>query len=69
MSGILNLARKYGNERLIRACQRGLSFGIYNYGTIKKILNSGLDVVDDEGALPETPMPQHENIRGSEYYK
>lgn len=67
--GILNLAKKYGNDRLTRACQRGLSFGIYDYGTIKKILNSGLDIVDDEGLLPETAMPQHDNIRGSDYYK
>ncbi len=67
--GILNLARKYGNDRLTRACQRGLSFGIYDYVTIKKILNSGLDIVDDEGLIPETAMPQHDNIRGSDYYK
>jgi hypothetical protein len=68
--GILNLAKKYGNERLIRACQRGFSFDIYNYGTIKKILNSGLDVYDDDDETsPGTAMPQHDNIRGSEYYK
>lgn len=68
--GILNLAKKYGNERLIRACQRGLSFGVYNYGTIKKILNGGLDIYEeDDEVSPVADMPQHDNIRGSDYYK
>jgi transposase len=68
-SGILNLSKKYGNARLIKACQRALNFDIYNYKTIKKILENGLDVSEDDEYNTEVEMPQHDNIRGSDYYK
>jgi transposase len=67
--GVLNLSKKYGNERLIKACQRALSFDVHNYRTIKKILENGLDKNDEEELVEELDMPQHNNIRGSDYYK
>lgn len=66
--GVLNLSKKYGNERLIKACQRSLNFGIYNYRTIKKILENGLEVNEDEDCIEKVDMPAHDNIRGSDYY-
>ena len=33
-SGILNLARKVGNKRLVNACKRAMLFGVYNYPII-----------------------------------
>lgn len=66
--GVLNLSRKYGNERLTKACQRSLIFGIYSYRIIKKILESGLDTLVEEHE-EETEMPPHDNIRGGDYYK
>lgn len=68
-SGILNLSKKYGNERLIKACQRALNFDIYNYKTIRKILENGLDVSEEDDCNTELEMPKHDNIRGSDYYK
>jgi len=68
-SGILNLSKKYGNDRLIKACQRALNFDIYNYKTIKKILENGLDVSEEDDCNTEVEMPKHDNIRGSDYYK
>ncbi len=68
-SGILNLTKKYGNSRLTKACQRALNFGIYDYRTIKKILENGLDMSEDDDCNTEVEMPQHDNIRGSDYYK
>lgn len=66
--GILSFARKVGNERLIKACQRALGYGIYNYKTIQTILEKGLDKCEaEEGNQME--MPLHENIRGEEYYQ
>jgi transposase len=65
--GILGFGKKVGNERLIRACQRGLHYGIYNYKIIKKILEKGLDRQDEENE--QLKMPQHNNIRGKDYYK
>ena len=67
-SGILNLARKVGNERLVNACKRATLFGVYNYPIILQILEKNLDHFSEE----ETEimlMPQHNNIRGSEYYQ
>lgn len=67
-SGILNLKRKVGNERLAGACRRAHSFGVYNYPIIVQILEKKLDqLTDDE--RQELPMPQHANIRGENYYE
>lgn len=66
--GILSLGKKAGNERLIKACQRALGYGIYNYKTIQKILEKGLDRNDMEDSEP-LEMPLHDNIRGEEYYQ
>lgn len=65
--GVLSFAKKVGNDRLIKACQRALEFGTYKYGTIKKILEKGLEKHDED--LTEPEIPPHENIRGSNYYK
>lgn len=67
-AGILNLKRKVGNERLRNACRRAHSFGVYNYPIIVQILDKKLDdFAEEESEL--TPMPQHHNIRGEDYYK
>jgi transposase len=67
--GILSYAKKVGNERLIKACQRALDYGIYNYKTIQKILENGLDKQDDELNIEPLQMPLHDNIRGESYYQ
>ena len=67
--GILNLSKKYSHERLTKACQRSLVFGIYNYRTVKKILESGLDIHEEEDDSEGIEMPQHDNIRGNDYYR
>jgi transposase len=66
-SGILSLARKVGNERLINACKRAADYGVYNYPIIVQILDKKLDRMEEE--VKEQPMPQHGNIRGSHYYE
>lgn len=65
--GILSFAKRVGNDRLIRACQRAHEYELYQYKIIETILKRNLDQHDIEGELP--PMPKHENIRGEEYYK
>ena len=66
--GILNFEKKVGRDRLVAACQRGLSFQSYGYQVIKNILNRGLDQLEEP---PETTYrpPEHENIRGQAYYQ
>lgn len=66
-TGILSFEKKVGRERLLAACQRAASFGVFNYKVIEQIIHNKLDRM----ALPEKEqtMPQHQNIRGADYYK
>lgn len=66
--GILSMEKKVGRKRLIDACSRALDYEVYNYMIIQKILERGLDqVLVDETV--NTPLPEHENIRGKVYYQ
>jgi transposase len=65
--GILSFEKKAGKDRLIAACQRASSFGVYNYKVIGQIINNRLDRVENKPK--EITMPLHENIRGANYYK
>ncbi len=67
--GVLAFAKKVGKERLTKACQRALDYGIYNYKTIKKILEKGLDKQESDDDDEQRKMPEHDNIRGKDYYK
>ena len=65
--GILSFAKRVGNLRLIKACKRAHEIGYYNYKIIEDILKNNLDRYDDD---PQpTHMPEHENIRGGNYYQ
>jgi len=64
--GILQMTTKYGNERIEAACERARTLGSPTYTTVKNILKNG--VLDVIGSNPK-PTPNHENIRGSEYYR
>lgn len=66
-SGILNFARKVGTDRLAAACRLADSYGKYNFVEIQDILTNNFESLE----LPEQPadIPEHENIRGREYYK
>lgn len=66
--GVLSFGNKVGTERLTRACQRALGYGLYNYKTIQKILERGLDKQAEEENTEEQ-MPLHDNIRGEDYYQ
>jgi len=67
--GILGFAKKVGNARLIKACQRALGYGAYNYKTIQKILERELDLRDTPDETDQLRMPFHDNIRGENYYQ
>lgn len=68
-SGVLNFTKRVGHTRLINACKRADSFGIYNYGIIDQILRSKADAIAFEDETPAIEMPDHENIRGQDYYE
>lgn len=66
-SGILGLARKVGPIRLVAACRLADSYGRYSFLEIENILKTKSELME----LPEetADIPDHENIRGKEYYK
>jgi hypothetical protein len=69
-SGILSLAKKVGNDRLVAACHWAEHIGKYGYHILEEILFKNLDRLDMENPGEEIPAPPtHENIRGKEYYK
>ncbi|GAA4756389.1 IS21-like element ISFK1 family transposase [Flavisolibacter ginsenosidimutans] len=67
--GILSFAKKIEKERLIKACQRALGYGAYNYKTIQTILEKELDKKDPSPETEQLSMPLHDNIRGEHYYQ
>jgi hypothetical protein len=66
--GVLTLAKKVGEDRLINACKRAIEYNQYNYKTVLNILERGLDRYDN-AILTEQALPEHENIRGKNNYK
>jgi transposase len=66
--GILRLARSYGSARIEAACRRGNDIGATTYGSIKSILQHGLDRAYANDKPPDETPIQHSNIRGTGYY-
>ena len=66
--GLMNMGKKYSNDRLEAACNRAIATNCVSYKSIKSILKTGLD----QQALPEMQTPQHipdhGNIRGPGYF-
>jgi transposase len=66
--GIINLMKSYGPERIEAAAKRGNDIGATTYGSIKSILEMGLDrAYASPKARDVTPI-HHANIRGRQYY-
>jgi transposase len=65
--GVLGYERKVGRERLINACKRAIEYENYSYHSIRTILENKYDQLTNTELLTE--IPQHENIRGENYYK
>lgn len=66
--GIMRLAKLYGNERAEAACARALAAGGVSYRSIESILRRGLDRLPLFSTTTPEPLPNHEHIRGPEYY-
>ena len=47
--GVINLAKRYGNQRLEAACARALTFDNVRYSAVKQILEKGLDSLPHQG--------------------
>lgn len=67
--GILALSKAYGELRLNKACKRAIYFENCTYKMIKNILSNNMDQMDVEDFEINGTLPEHENIRGDQYYK
>jgi len=65
--GVLGYERKIGRGRLTNACKRAIEYENYSYHAIKSILENKYDLLSYTELL--TDIPQHENIRGENYYQ
>jgi len=66
--GILNLGRKYSNEKLNQACKNANYFGTHSLKRIVGILKMNTEREENQQELNYRNIPDHENIRGSQYY-
>ena len=66
--GILHLAKKVGDQRLENACKRALDYGAFNYNMVERILKKGWDDIEED-PREHIEVPDHDNIRGEDYYK
>lgn len=67
--GILRMAKKVGKIRLNNACRRALEYESFYYKTVKNILERGIDLQTDLFTISDQITPDHENIRGGNYYQ
>lgn len=66
--GILRLAKRYGDERVERACARCAAVNARSYKSVESMLKHGLDAAAPAAAPVAAPISDHENVRGRDYY-
>jgi transposase len=66
--GIMNLAKRYGNDRVGAAASRAVASGAISYSSLKSILVEGLDRLPLAEVTPLPAPPAHENLRGAAYW-
>jgi hypothetical protein len=67
--GLLRLSERFSPERLEKACIIALSAGATRYQQVESILKKKLDTIPHSHDQSEPLISDHENIRGSNYYK
>lgn len=67
--GIIRLGKRYGNDRVDRACARALKLNIVGYRHIESILKTGRDQLSDADDVTNQPAVSHANLRGAAYYQ
>lgn len=66
--GLIRLAAQDSPERMEAAAARALLTGERCYQSVKSILRCGLDRQPLHPASSPPPPPQHDNLRGPEYF-
>jgi transposase len=69
--GVIRLADKYGDERLVRAAHKALEMNSPAYQTVKSMLKTGMEAVPLERTQTTPTQPSllpSKNVRGKGYY-
>jgi len=67
--GLLNLAKRFGEIRLEKACDYALKIGAKTRRSVESILVRNMENTIIASSQIYTDMPAyHENLRGSDYY-
>jgi len=66
--GLLALARRYSAERLEAACTRAMAIRAPHLRSVTNILKCGLDRQPSLFPATTSPVIEHENVRGPDYY-
>ncbi len=68
IQGILNLCRKYGRDRVNKACEIAFSHNSRTYKMIEQIIVNDKDLDDEGHESFSRAISRHQNIRGSKYF-
>ena len=66
--GILRLSHAYSEEALEQACKSALDIGTHRYESIVSLLKRQLNVASTTESDSNYQTPDHENVRGPQYY-
>lgn len=67
--GVLNMARRYGKDRLEAACCRAIELKVANYQFIASTLKNGLESTTTKSPTTHTELPlMHANVCGPSCY-
>ncbi|TBO28419.1 hypothetical protein EYS42_15565 [Aquabacterium lacunae] len=66
--GLMRLAREYTSQRQEDACTRALAIRAPTYRSVDNILKNGLDSQPSHLLVTSSPLLDHENVRGTDYY-
>lgn len=71
IQGIFALCKQDNKEVVEKACIKGLECSQYSYFMIKQIVENRTyeSLESTQNQEPEVLIPQHENVRGSQYYQ
>ena len=65
--GLLNLQRKTEPAAFQKACQMALEHQAYNYSFIRNVLDNNMTA--QQQTIEDQPLPEHDNVRGKDYYQ
>ena len=69
LDGVLGLHRKVGSEQLTEAARIALSLDQCSYSFLSRLIKNGMAGQASTPPDPPARLPDHENIRGKEYFQ